>query len=228
MQQRVGLARALAVNPQILLFDEPFSALDPLIRRDMQDQLVGLQQLVQKTMVFITHDFLEALKVGDRVAIMKDGEFVQIGRPEELVSNPINDYVRDFTRDVPRSKVITARSVMTPPRVYAATDEGLGDLVNKLAAQECESAVVVDEQDRFIGTVHLADLPTSWVAHSSVASVMRDSCAIVEPDTRLERLIPLAIDGDAPIAVLDHGRCIGTISREVAMAALVGDEGVAS
>ena len=228
MQQRVGLARALAVNPQILLFDEPFSALDPLIRRDMQDQLVGLQQLVQKTMVFITHDFLEALKVGDRVAIMKDGEFVQIGRPEELVSNPINDYVRDFTRDVPRSKVITARSVMTPPRVYAATDEGLGDLVNKLAAQECESAVVVDEQDRFIGTVHLADLPTSWVAHSSVASVMRDSCAIVEPDTRLERLIPLAIDGDAPIAVLDRGRCIGTISREAAMAALVGDEGVAS
>ena len=228
MQQRVGLARALAVNPQILLFDEPFSALDPLIRRDMQDQLVGLQQLVQKTMVFITHDFLEALKVGDRVAIMKDGEFVQIGMPEELVSNPINDYVRDFTRDVPRSKVITARSVMTPPRVYATADEGLADLVNKLAAQECESAVVVDGQDRFIGTVHLADLPTSWVAHSSVASVMRDSCAVVEPDTRLERLIPLAIYDDAPIAVLDRGRCIGTISREAAMAALVGDEGLAS
>ena len=228
MQQRVGLARALAVDPEILLFDEPFSALDPLIRRDMQDQLIGLQQLVQKTMVFITHDFLEALKVGDRVAIMKDGEFVQTGTPEELVSNPINDYVRDFTRDVPRSKVITARSVMTPPRVYASTDDGLADLVNKLAAQECESAVVVDEQDRFIGTVHLADLPTNWVAHSSVASVMRDSCAIVEPDTRLERLIPLAIDGDAPIAVLDRGRCIGTISREAAMAALVGDDGVAS
>ena len=159
---------------------------------------------------------------------MKDGEFVQIGTPEELVSNPINDYVRDFTRDVPRSKVITARSVMTPPRVYATTDEGLADLVNKLVAQECESAVVVDGQDRFIGTVHLADLPTSWVAYSSVASVMRDSCAIVEPDTRLERLIPLAIDGDAPIAVLDRGRCIGTISREAAMAALVGDDGVAS
>ena len=228
MQQRVGLARALAVNPQILLFDEPFSALDPLIRRDMQDQLVGLQQLVQKTMVFITHDFLEALKVGDRVAIMKDGEFVQIGMPEELVSNPINDYVRDFTRDVPRSKVITARSVMTPPRVYATADEGLADLVNKLAAQECESAVVVDGQDRFIGTVHLADLPTSWVAHSSVASVMRDSCAVVEPNTRLERLIPLAIYDDAPIAVLDRGRCIGTISRAAAMAALVGDEGIAS
>ncbi len=227
MQQRVGLARALAVDPQILLFDEPFSALDPLIRREMQDQLIGLQQLVQKTMVFITHDFLEALKVGDRVAIMRDGEFVQVGTPEELVSNPINDYVRDFTRDVPRSKVLTARSVMTPPRVYATADEGLADLMKKLAVQECESAVVVDGQDRFVGTVHLEDVSSSGVAHSSVASVMRDSCPVVEPGTRLERLIPLAIDSDAPIAVLDSGRCMGTISREAAIAALVSDEGVA-
>ena len=228
MQQRVGLARALAVDPQILLFDEPFSALDPLIRRDMQDQLIGLQQLVQKTIVFITHDFLEALKLGDRVAIMKDGEFVQMDTPEELVSNPINDYVRDFTRDVPRSKVLTARSVMTLPRVYATADEGLADLMNKLAAQDCDSAVVVDGQSGFIGMVHVADVPSGWIAHSSVASVMRESCPVVEPDTRLERLIPLAINGDAPIAVLDHGRCIGTISREAAMTALVGDEGVAT
>ena len=227
MQQRVGLARALAVDPQILLFDEPFSALDPLIRREMQDQLIGLQQMVQKTMVFITHDFLEALKVGDRVAIMKDGEFVQIGTPEDLVSNPINDYVRDFTRDVPRSKVLTARSVMTPPRVYATADEGLSDLTSRLIAQECESAVVVDGQDRFIGTVHLADVPGSGVAHSSVASVIRDSCPVVEPGTRLERLIPLAITGDAPIAVVDSGRCIGTINREAALAALISDDGVA-
>ena len=228
MQQRVGLARALAVDPQILLFDEPFSALDPLIRREMQDQLIGLQKLVQKTMVFITHDFLEALKVGDRVAIMKDGEFVQTGSPEELVSNPINDYVRDFTRDVPRSKVLTARSVMTPPRVYVKADEALANLRNALAAQDCESAVVVDEQDRFIGITYLADVPTSGAAHTNVASVMRDSCPVTEPDTRLERLIPLAMSGDAPIAVLDSGRCIGTISREAAIAALVSDEGVAT
>ena len=190
--------------------------------------MIGLQKLVQKTMVFITHDFLEALKVGDRVAIMKDGEFVQIGTPEELVSNPINDYVRDFTRDVPRSKVLTARSVMTPPRVYATEDEGLADLMSNLVAQECESAVVVDGQDRFIGTVDLADVPSSGVAHSSVASVMRDSCPVVEPGTRLERLIPLALADDAPIAVLDSGRCIGTISREATIAALLSDEGVAT
>ena len=228
MQQRVGLARALAVDPQILLFDEPFSALDPLIRRDMQDQLIGLQQLVRKTMVFITHDFLEALKVGDRVALMRDGKFVQIGTPEELVANPLNEYVRDFTRDVPRSKVLTARSVMTPPRVYTTAGEGLADLMNKLAAQKCERAVVVDGEDRFIGTVHLADIPCNRVAHSNVASVMRDSCPVVEPGTRLERLIPLSIDCDSPIAVMDSGRCIGTISREEAIAALLSDEGVAT
>ena len=228
MQQRVGLARALAVDPQILLFDEPFSALDPLIRRDMQDQLIGLQQLVQKTMVFITHDFLEALKVGDRVAIMKDGEFVQTGAPEDLVSNPINDYVRDFTRDVPRSKVLTARSVMTPPRVCVTAGEGLAGLRSKLAPQGCESAVVVDEQDRFMGIVYLEDVPTSGAAYSNVASVMRGSCPVAEPDMRLERLIPLAMSGEAPIAVLDNGRCIGTISREAAIAALVSDEGVAT
>lgn len=227
MQQRVGLARALAVDPQILLFDEPFSALDPLIRREMQDQLIGLQRMVRKTMVFITHDFLEALKVGDRVAIMKDGEFVQTGTPEELVSNPIDDYVRDFTRDVPRSKVLTARSIMTPSRVYATSDDGLPDLMSNLNALECDSAVVVDSQDRFIGIVHLSDVPSSGAAQVSVGSVTRDSCPIVEPDTRLERIIPLSITGDAPIAVLDGGRCVGTISREAAFAALVSDEGVA-
>ena len=227
MQQRVGLARALAVDPQILLFDEPFSALDPLIRREMQDQLIGLQQMVRKTMVFITHDFLEALKVGDRVAIMKDGEFVQAGTPEELVSNPIDDYVRDFTRDVPRSKVLTARSIMTPPKVLATVDDGLADLRDNLNALECDSAVVVDGQDRFIGILHLSDVPSSGAEQISVGSVTQDSCPIVEPSVRLERIIPLSITGDAPIAVLDSGRCVGTISREAAVAALLSDEGVA-
>ncbi|MCY4576365.1 MAG: glycine betaine/L-proline ABC transporter ATP-binding protein [Chloroflexi bacterium] len=228
MQQRIGLARALAVDPEILLFDEPFSALDPLIRRDMQDQLIGLQEMVKKTMVFITHDFLEAIKVGDRVAIMKDGEFVQVGTPEELVSNPIDDYVRDFTRDVPRSKVLTARSVMTEPSVYVTADQSVADVMSAMAAQECECAVVVDGEGLFIGTVHLDDVPRNGAAaHTSVASTMQDSCPVTEADTRLEQLIPLVIDNDAPIAVLDDGRCIGTITRVEAMAALVSDEGVA-
>ena len=112
MQQRVGLARALATDPEIMLFDEPFSALDPLIRRDMQDEVIRLQRDVQKTMIFITHDLAEALKLGDRIAIMKDGRFVQVGTPEEVVAHPADDYVADFTRDVPRTHVLTARTIM--------------------------------------------------------------------------------------------------------------------
>jgi glycine betaine/proline transport system ATP-binding protein len=114
MQQRVGLARALAVNPEILLCDEPFSALDPLIRREMQDELLRLQTLMHKTIVFITHDFSEAIRLGNHVAIMKDGEIVQIGTPQQMVMNPANDYVRAFTRDVPRARVITAGAIMKP------------------------------------------------------------------------------------------------------------------
>ncbi|MGD9703445.1 MAG: glycine betaine/L-proline ABC transporter ATP-binding protein [Acidimicrobiia bacterium] len=115
MQQRVGLARALATDPDILLFDEPFSALDPLIRRDMQDEVIRLRREVNKTMVFITHDLSEALRLGDRIAIMRDGRFVQVGTPEQVVGAPADDYVRNFVRDVPRSHVVPVESVMGPP-----------------------------------------------------------------------------------------------------------------
>jgi glycine betaine/proline transport system ATP-binding protein len=114
MQQRVGLARALCTDPEIMLFDEPFSALDPLIRRDMQDEVIRLQREVRKTMIFITHDLMEALKLGDRIAIMKDGKFVQVGTPEEVVAHPADDYVADFTRDVPRAHVLTVGTIMRP------------------------------------------------------------------------------------------------------------------
>jgi glycine betaine/proline transport system ATP-binding protein len=112
MQQRVGLARALAVNPEILFFDEPFSALDPLIRRDMQDELIRLQENLQRTIVFITHDFAEAIKLGDRIAIMKDGAFDQVGTAAELITEPATDYVREFTKEIPKAKVLTAATVI--------------------------------------------------------------------------------------------------------------------
>ena len=115
MQQRVGLARALAADPDILMFDEPFSALDPLIRRDMQNEVIRLHHEVGKTMVFITHDLAEALKLGDRILIMRDGEIVQIGTPDEVVGAPADDYVRDFTSDVPKSHVLTLKWVMRDP-----------------------------------------------------------------------------------------------------------------
>ncbi|MFG2093852.1 glycine betaine/L-proline ABC transporter ATP-binding protein [Streptomyces sp. NPDC048612] len=113
-QQRVGLARALAVDPEVLLFDEPFSALDPLIRRDMQEEVVRLHREEGRTMVFITHDLSEALRLGDRIALMRDGEIVQLGTPEEIVGSPADDYVRDFVRDVPREQVLTVRRAMRP------------------------------------------------------------------------------------------------------------------
>jgi glycine betaine/proline transport system ATP-binding protein len=115
MQQRVGVARAFAVNPQVMLYDEPFSALDPLIRRDMQDEVCRLQMEIGTTMVFITHDLPEALRLGDRIAIMRDGAVVQLGTPEELVGSPADEYVDNFTRDVPRSHVLTLRWIMREP-----------------------------------------------------------------------------------------------------------------
>ncbi len=160
MQQRVGLARALAVDPEILLCDEPFSALDPLIRRDMQNELIHLQKNLQKTMVFITHDFLEALKLGDRIAIMKDGEIVQIGTPEQIVAHPVNDYVFEFTKDVPRVKVLTAGTVMRPIRQKedligkaVAMDTTLEQLI-PLTADFDGAIPVMDEEQNLVGIVN--------------------------------------------------------------------------
>jgi glycine betaine/proline transport system ATP-binding protein len=116
MQQRVGLARAFAVDPKLMLYDEPFSALDPLIRRDMQDEVIRLQHETGKTMLFITHDLPEALRIGDRIAIMRDGAIVQLGTPEELVGSPADDYVANFVRDIPRTNVLTLRWIMRAPR----------------------------------------------------------------------------------------------------------------
>jgi glycine betaine/proline transport system ATP-binding protein len=150
MQQRVGLARALATDPEIMLFDEPFSALDPLIRRDMQDEVIRLQREVQKTMIFITHDLMEALKLGDRIAIMKDGHFVQVGTPEEVVARPADDYVADFIRDVPRAHVLTARTIMAAASAgdgerYArdvSADTVVQELIPMLADSELPLRVV--------------------------------------------------------------------------------------
>jgi glycine betaine/proline transport system ATP-binding protein len=145
MQQRVGLARALATDPEIMLFDEPFSALDPLIRRDMQDEVCRLQLEVRKTMIFITHDLMEALKLGDRIAIMKDGAFVQVGTPEEVVAHPADDYVADFTRDVPRAHVLTARSIMAPPSAGDGLDYA-GDVAPGVLVQELIARFAVSDR----------------------------------------------------------------------------------
>ncbi len=177
MQQRVGLARALAVDPEILLFDEPFSALDPLIRREMQDELLNLQQGMHKTIVFITHDFAEAIKLADgagrqengqtksvdrraggRIAIMKDGAFVQVGTPEEIVLHPATAYVAEFVKDVPRSTVLTARAIMQPPHISATghhpIDSALKlDALIALFTDTDATLPVIDETGQVIGSL---------------------------------------------------------------------------
>jgi glycine betaine/proline transport system ATP-binding protein len=162
-QQRVGIARSLAVDPQLWFLDEPFSALDPLIRRQMQDEFMRLQQQLHKTIVFITHDFLEALRVGDRVAIMKDGRFIQVGTPAEIVLKPASDYVREFVQDVPRIRVVKARDVMVPPKgiktaeVSVAPDTPLEDVLAPLAGTG-KPVGVTGEHGKLIGLVDAASV----------------------------------------------------------------------
>jgi glycine betaine/proline transport system ATP-binding protein len=163
MQQRVGLARAMAVDPEILIFDEPFSALDPLIRREMQDELLNIQAEVQKTMIFITHDFLEAIKMGDHIAIMKDGEVVQIGTPEEIVANPVDDYVREFTEDVPRYKVLSVGKIMRPASeeikangADRVRDSAKLDSLIDIVIQSKGPLAVVNDEDVVVGEIDQA------------------------------------------------------------------------
>ncbi len=157
-QQRVGIARSLAVKPEIWLLDEPFSALDPLIRREMQDEFLNLQNVLHKTIVFITHDFNEAIRLADRIAIMKDGGIIQIGTPEDLVTSPATDHVADFTRDIPRPKVLSARSVMTPADVQITfagsvpADTKIEDLAAGIVDQKHPFAVT-DGEGKIIGQI---------------------------------------------------------------------------
>ena len=176
MQQRVGLARALANEPSILLFDEPFSALDPLIRRDMQNEVIRLHHELGKTMVFITHDLQEALKLGDRILIMRDGEIVQIGSPDEVVGAPADDYVRDFTSDVPRSHVLTLKWVMRPPRPGDSM-EGPVMKEDTIVRQAAKAALasehpvrVVDDKEQVVGIVDDDAILRVVVAEEEVSS----------------------------------------------------------
>ena len=169
MQQRVGLARALAGDPEMLLFDEPFSALDPLIRRDMQNEVIRLHQELGKTMVFITHDLAEALKLGDRIMILRDGEIVQIGTPDEVVAQPADDYVKDFVSEVPKAHVLTLKWVMRDPRPGESMDgpELPISTIVRHAAREAiasEAPIRVMDGDSFVGVVDEEDIMRVVVA----------------------------------------------------------------
>ncbi|MCW2597266.1 MAG: glycine betaine/proline transport system ATP-binding protein [Pseudonocardiales bacterium] len=175
MQQRVGLARALAVDPKVLLFDEPFSALDPLIRRDMQNEVIRLQDDLKTTMVFITHDLSEALKLGDRILIMRDGEVVQIGTPAEVIAAPADDYVKDFVSEIPRSHVLTLKWVMRPQRPddsLEGPEMDINTIIRNAAQAALASAhpVKVIENGQLVGIVDDEAILRSVVAEEEVSA----------------------------------------------------------
>jgi len=226
MQQRVGIARALAVDPEILLFDEPFSALDPLIRREMQDELINLQQMMHKTIIFITHDFLEAVKLGDYIAIMKDGEVVQVGTPDQVIMNPANDYVEEFTKDVPRSRVLTAESIMKECQVVVSENESPEDCLEQMQSQDCAVAFVRYENGRYAGACSLDEVNKAVTVHTPlIKTVVSDHHPTVAPHTILAELIPVTAGTDAPVPVVSQSRkLLGEIDRAAVILAFGGEE----
>jgi len=222
MQQRVGLARALAVGSEILLMDEPFSALDPLIRRQMQDEFINLRATVKKTVVFITHDLLEALKLGDRVAIMKDGEIVQIGTPQEIVTQPADDYVSEFVKDVPRGQVIPVESIMEQPPVLVGSEQNLEAVIKGMRTKRVTAAFVIDGDGRLKGitTMEQAEVSLSN-GLKRVGEAAQPEFSSTSPHTPLEQCLPLVADDDTPVAVLgDQQRLLGVITRSAIIRAM--------
>lgn len=228
MQQRVGIARALAVDPEILLFDEPFSALDPLIRREMQDELINLQKMMQKTIIFITHDFLEALKLGDDIAIMKDGEVVQIGTPQHVIMNPADDYVDEFTKDVPRSRVLTASSIMEACEVVVSENDSPETCLSLMESQNSPIAFVLYENGKFADICLREQVKGAIKANQPVVkSVIGNHHPTVFPDTMLADLIPLIAASDIPVPVVSQSRkLMGAVDRAAVILAFGGDEKV--
>ncbi len=230
MQQRVGLARALAVDPDILLMDEPFSGLDPLIRRQMQDELLRLQTELHKTIVFITHDLNEALKLGDRIAIMHDGKVAQIGSPEDIVLRPEDEYVGDFTQDVRLETILTAAKVMVSPKATIMGHQGPRAALHTIGSSDGDAAWMVDRQERYIGLLSITNAERALRAgvkrFDEAWDYVDREYAPVAPTTSFDELIPLAMSSDYPIPVTDdHNLLIGEVHRSALAEAIAETSG---
>ena len=223
MQQRVGLARALAVNPEVLIMDEPFSGLDPLIRREMQDELLTLQADLKKTIIFITHDLDEALKLGDQIAIMRDGIVVQEGTPEEIVTKPANDYVSDFVQDVSRAKVIRAGSIMQEPDVIIHEGQEASAALDAIRSKNADAAFVVGDDGILKGILTQAQVVNlANRGGQTLEGAQTDVLATTSPDTFIQKIIPLAAQTERYIAVVDdEGRLLGEIHRRALLTGMV-------
>ena len=222
MKQRVGLARALAADTEVLLMDEAFSALDPLIRREMQEQLIELQADLGKTIIFITHDLNEAMFLGDRIAVMRDGRIVQIGTPEDILTDPANDYVAQFVQDVDRSRVLTAASVMEPARSVIPVTAGPRAALRVMRDLQTSAAFVIGRNRVLAGAVHdkraLAQVRSN---ESDLAAILDPEITTVTADTLLVDLVEPSVGSALPIAVIDDkGRLIGVVPRVTLLAAL--------
>ena len=211
MKQRVGLARALATDPEILLMDEAFSALDPLIRKNMQEELLDLQRKVRKTIVFVTHDLDEALRLGDRIAIMRDGGIVQVGTPEQILTSPADEYVSRFIDGVDRSKIMTCESVMKQPEAVFSLKTGPRTALKMLEDTGHTSGFVVDKDHGFVGLVRSEDLLRIIATDASIKPAISEARS-VRPATKVEDLIPILVETDYPIPVLnDTNWLVGVI-----------------
>lgn len=222
MQQRVGLARALATNPEILLMDEAFSALDPLIRSQMQDELIELQARLHKTVIFITHDLDEALKLGDRIVIMKDGVIDQIDTPEGILTHPATEYVRTFVENVDRSKVLTAGSIMHKTDVIATHKDGPHQAVRTMQKNDHSSLFVVDQDRQLLGIVRIDDaVAESKKGGRSLDPILNRDVPSVPMTAALRDMIPLASGSSLPVPVVqENGRFAGIVTRAALLSAL--------
>ncbi|WP_127819444.1 quaternary amine ABC transporter ATP-binding protein [Microbacterium sp. CPCC 204701] len=221
MRQRVGLARALTAGTDILLMDEAFSALDPLIRREMQEQLVELQRELGRTIIFITHDLNEAMFLGDRIAVMRDGRIVQNGTPEEILTDPANDYVAQFVQDVDRARVLTAGSVMAPALATTPVSAGVRGALRVMRDRQVGSVAVIENR-RYLGTVtDRAVVRAVKDGRTDLRSLVNRTPPVVKADEPLSDVVERAVESPLPIAVVDDDwRLLGMIPRVTLLAAL--------
>ncbi|WP_084243779.1 quaternary amine ABC transporter ATP-binding protein [Planomicrobium okeanokoites] len=223
MQQRVGLARALANDPEVLLMDEAFSALDPLIRKEMQDELLDLQEKMKKTIIFITHDLDEALRIGDKIALMKDGSIVQVGSPEEILMNPANDYVEKFVEDVDRSKVLTAYNIMKRPETVNIEKHGPRVALERMQKEGISSIYVTDGKRNLKGYVTADDASTALRSDvTSLMAILKTDAPTVTKDTLMNAIFEISHNSPVPIPVVEDGKLLGIIVRGAVISALAG------
>ena len=227
MQQRVGLARALANNPEVLLIDEAFSALDPLIREQMQDELLLLQEKMKRTIVFITHDLDEAIKLGDRIAIMKDGEVVQVGTPEEILTDPANAYVTRFTESVDRGRIVTASSIMLKqPIVVRIKRDGPEAIFRKMRERRLYALPVIGNDDQFIGEIQYKDvLKLRKEGSKDVSSIVQTEVPSVLENTTVEDMLPLLPKVRQALPVVnEENRLVGVVSPSAIIIEMTGKD----